>query len=362
MTSTSTDIEHAGRLLVAKLSTKFPEYAAIVGKVRLEISNRLTSSAAKAVFCPRTHRPLAVRVSFPIFKHTHNLTKGFDGVVLHEFAHCIAGLDAAHGPKWKRICQQIGGITSLYHTLEATGLDQASASVTDTKQQHSSGSDESDIEEEEESDTDTRQRMRNRSKSPSTTQRNKRSLSSSSSSSSSAPSDTAKRLALFEQMKAKRTAATKASSTTQQVTDRKEVSSSSSSKPLKPLKPSTKESKTTASTPPSVSSVSSRDRTPTLTGRQTLLASMRTARQQPSSSSSSSSSSTGTTKKTASKPSSRSGTARQQHRSAKGHSNQNDDKNDDSDDESYVDDVGGWRGGRDLRSSAASLISQLIQF
>lgn len=39
-----------------------------------------------------------------------NTLENVQKVILHEIAHALAGIHAGHGPKWKKIVQEIGGV------------------------------------------------------------------------------------------------------------------------------------------------------------------------------------------------------------------------------------------------------------
>lgn len=100
-----------------------PQYAEKLKGLKVETSAKMTSSAAKCSFDTATRKPRCIRISSVIFGNSANLAH-LDGIVRHELAHAIAGLDARHGAAWKDVCSRIGGVTSTSHSLD--GLEIAS--------------------------------------------------------------------------------------------------------------------------------------------------------------------------------------------------------------------------------------------
>jgi predicted SprT family Zn-dependent metalloprotease len=48
------------------------------------------------------------RIELSVYFVLANSEASVRDCILHEIAHAIAGLEAGHGPKWRRICQKIG--------------------------------------------------------------------------------------------------------------------------------------------------------------------------------------------------------------------------------------------------------------
>lgn len=57
-----------------------------------------------------------ISLSKPIFSKEHNREDALD-TILHEVAHAIAGPGANHGPKWKRVAENLGARPEVYHSL-----------------------------------------------------------------------------------------------------------------------------------------------------------------------------------------------------------------------------------------------------
>ena len=108
-------LERSARAVVLEVSARFPEHAALLRRIAIETSSRMQSSGAKTVFDGAPpHRPRCVRLSVPILSENFSSLRD---IMLHELAHCIAGREAAHGPKWRKVCLALGGTAAIGHTL-----------------------------------------------------------------------------------------------------------------------------------------------------------------------------------------------------------------------------------------------------
>ena len=115
------ELERSALTVVQEVSTRFPEHAALLRRIAIETSSRMQSSGAKTVFDGAPpHRPRCVRLSVPILSVRKNFGSLRD-IMLHELAHCIAGRDAAHGPRWRKVCLALGGTAAIGHTLSCGG-------------------------------------------------------------------------------------------------------------------------------------------------------------------------------------------------------------------------------------------------
>eukprot|EP00300_Choanocystis_sp_HF-7_P038366 c55226_g1_i1.p1 GENE.c55226_g1_i1~~c55226_g1_i1.p1 ORF type:complete len:199 (+),score=30.68 c55226_g1_i1:24-620(+) len=112
-------LRKAGQLIETQKRAT-PEYTRALQAMSLEVSSRMTSSAAKTVFDTATQTPRCIRLSLPIFSAAENFESDeFRGVLMHEAAHWIAGLSAGHTARWKRVCEKLGGIIECHHTLSS---------------------------------------------------------------------------------------------------------------------------------------------------------------------------------------------------------------------------------------------------
>ena len=123
------ELRRAAQAIVQEILQRFPEHAAAVRHVPIEISSRMGSSGAKTVFeAPRgsaSPRVRCIRLSLPILSVRANFDTSLRDVMLHELAHCIAGRAAAHGPRWRTVCRAIGGTAAIGHSLSCAGDEEA---------------------------------------------------------------------------------------------------------------------------------------------------------------------------------------------------------------------------------------------
>eukprot|EP00298_Acanthocystis_sp_HF-20_P020621 c25676_g1_i1.p1 GENE.c25676_g1_i1~~c25676_g1_i1.p1 ORF type:complete len:211 (-),score=79.63 c25676_g1_i1:20-559(-) len=117
--ATEDEIVNKARQLIKTSKTSYPKYKREFEKIVFESSSRMTSSAAKTVFDPTTEKPICIKLSIPILSIPKNFhSEEFEGIVMHEVAHWIAGIDAKHNSYWRSICADLKGIESCHHTLQ----------------------------------------------------------------------------------------------------------------------------------------------------------------------------------------------------------------------------------------------------
>lgn len=109
-------LESEALAILDELREGFPPHRALLDRVQIRISRRLTRSAGNAD--PHT---CVVQLSEPIFRLEEN-AGGYRNTVLHEIAHVLAGPDVrAHGTEWRGIFLEIGGDGRRTHTMRAAG-------------------------------------------------------------------------------------------------------------------------------------------------------------------------------------------------------------------------------------------------
>lgn len=104
------------REILTATAAKCPQYADKLGRIRFEVSRRLTRCAGRAIYRTNT-----VQLSHAFFADQGNFEKEFFETVTHELAHLVVGVlnrgNKPHGPLFRLTHRAMGGTGKRCHTM-----------------------------------------------------------------------------------------------------------------------------------------------------------------------------------------------------------------------------------------------------